>query len=122
MACSTITCVLNCVHRLSKCYLRKSYAYDYADADSTGVVIKFTYIGPQDEPYPGLLISSYYRLPNLDIFKPYRRSGVNYGNDDIADLWQITLSPKQIHEFVLAVKNLKSIQTIEKRNGHEPQL
>src|SRR5258708_10588140 len=46
-----------------------AYAYDYADADFTGVVIKFTYIGPQDEPYPSLLISSYYRLPNPDIFK-----------------------------------------------------
>lgn len=72
------------------------YAYDYSRDDFVGVLLKLTYIGPQDEPHPGLLVSSYYRDADLEAFRPYRRAGVHYGNDDMRLVWHLTTSSERL--------------------------
>lgn len=98
------------------------YAYDYSTGDFSGVMLKLTYIGPQEEPYPGLLIFSYYRLADPDAFKPYRHAGVHYGNDDLRLLWHLTTEPDRLRALVLTVKNMTGIDRAAERTGQEPGL
>lgn len=81
-----------------------------------------TYIGPEYRPIPGLLLSSFYQLPSLDIFKSHHRFDITDNNENIVRLWQITVLPEQLRDFILTVKYLDSIQQIEKRNGYEPHV
>lgn len=98
------------------------YAYNYSTDDFSGVMLKLTYIGPQMEPYPGLLIFSYYRWADPDAFKPYRRPGVHYGNDDLRLLWHLTIDPERLRALVLTVKNVDGIDRAAARTGQEPGL
>ncbi len=98
------------------------YAYDYSRDDFVGVLLKLTYIGPQDEPHPGLLVSSYYRGADLEAFRPYRRAGVHYGNDDLRLVWHLTTSPERLRALVLTVKSTDGIDQASVRTGQEPRL
>ena len=98
------------------------YAYDYAVSDFTGVMIKLTYIGSQGEPYPGLLISSYYKPTDLSAFKPLRRPGVPYDNDDLGVLWHVTVGPERLRNLLETVRSIKNINLAERRTGVEPGL
>ena len=98
------------------------YAYNYSPADFSGVLLKLTYIGPQEEPYPGLLVSSYYRLPDIEVFKPHRRVGVHYGNDDAHLIWQLTTTPGRLRGLVMAVKSWNGVDRAAARTGEEPRL
>ncbi len=96
------------------------YAYDYSTEDFVGVLLKLTYIGPQRASgYPGLLIFSYFGRPDLEAFKPYRRAGVHYGNDDLGVLWHVTTAPERLRNLVLAVKSTKGIDQAAARTGQE---
>ncbi len=95
------------------------YAYNYSTEDFVGVLLKLTYIGAQTEPLPGLLVSSYYRRADLEAFKPYRRPGVHYGNDDLGVLWYVTTAPEQLRALVLAVRSKKGIDQAAARTGRE---
>ncbi len=96
------------------------YAYNYSAGDFVGVLLKLTYIGAQREPLPGLLVSSYYRRADLEAFKPYRRPGVHYGNDDLGVLWHVTTAPEQLRALVLTVKSMKGIdQAAARSTGQE---
>lgn len=98
------------------------YAYNYSVDDFVGALFKLTYIGAQDEPIPGLLVSSYYRYyrrADLDAFKPYRRPGVHYANDDLGLLWHVTTTPKQLRALALTVKSVKGIDQAAARTGQE---
>ncbi len=98
------------------------YAYDYSTDDFSGVMLKLTYIGPQEEPYPGLLIFSYYRGADPDAFKPFRRAGVHYGNDDLRLLWHLATEQDRLRALVLTVKNMNGIDLAAERTGQEPGL
>ena len=98
------------------------YAYNYSTGDFSGVLLKLTYIGPQEEPYPGLVVSSYYRVPDIDAFRPYRRPGVHYGNDDARLMWQVTTAPGPLQAVVLMVKSWDEIDRAAARTGQEPRL
>jgi len=95
------------------------YRYNYSTGDFVGVLLKLTYIGAQDEPVPGLLVSTYYRWVNLEAFKPYRRPGVHYANDDFGLLWHVTIAPGRVRDLVLTVKNMKGIDQAASRTGQE---
>ncbi len=99
-----------------------NYAYNYSTADFSGVLLKFTYIGPQREPYPGLLVSSYYRVPDIEAFRPHRRPAVHYGNDDAHLVWQVTTTLERLRGLVLAVKSGNGIDRAAARTGQEPRL
>ncbi len=98
------------------------YVYSYAVDDFVGVLFKLTYVGPQTEPIPGVLVSSYYRYyrrADLDAFKPYRRPGVHYANDDLGLLWHVTMTPKQLRALVLTAKSTQGIDQAAARTGQE---
>ncbi len=95
------------------------YAYNYSTEDFVGVLLKLTYIGAQDEAVPGLLVSTYYRRADLEAFKPYRRPGVHYANDDFGVLWHVTTSPGRVRALVLTVKSMKGIDQAAARTGRE---
>lgn len=99
-----------------------NYSYNYSPAEFSGVLFKLTYIGPQEEPYPGLLVSSYYRLPDIEVFKPFRRVGVHYGNDDAHLIWQLTTTPGRLRALVMAVKSWDGVDRAAVRTGQEPRL
>lgn len=98
------------------------YCYGYEQSDFGGVSLKLTYLGPQDEPYPGLLISSYYRLPALSEFKSHRKAGVSYSNDDLPAMWHVTVSPVELRQFVLALKRSAFLASAEDRTGKEGEI
>jgi hypothetical protein len=95
------------------------YAYNYLTEDFVGVLLKLTYIGAQEEPVPGVLVSTYYRPADLEAFKPYRRPGVHYGNDDFGLLWHVSISPERLRALVLTVKSMKGIDQAAARTGQE---
>ncbi len=98
------------------------YAYSYAVDEFVGVLFKLTYVGVQTEPIPGVLVSSYYRYyrqADLDAFKPYRRPGVHYANDDFGLLWHVTMTPKQLRALVVTAKNMQGIDQAAVRTGQE---
>ncbi len=95
------------------------YAYNYSTEDFVGVLLKLTYIGAQEEAVPGLLISTYYRRADLEGFKPYRRPGVHYTNDDFGLLWHVTTAPGRVRALVLTVKNMKGLDQAVARTGQE---
>ncbi len=98
------------------------YAHAYGDSDFGTVLVKLTYIGPQEEPYPGLLFSSYYRWPNLEAFTLHRRSDISYANDDLLSLWHVTAAPEVLRELVLEARRLDTIELAELRTGRDPGL
>jgi hypothetical protein len=95
------------------------YCNKYDTAAFMGVMMKITYVGPQDESYPGLLISSFYRLPVLSEFKSHRASGVFYGNDETQTMWHLTVSPKELQEFTIALSRSGFLPIAEDRRGTE---
>lgn len=95
------------------------YCYEYKSADFGGTMIKMTYVGPQDEPYPGLLISTFYRWPNLDAFKAHHKSEVGYANDQMPVLWHITMSPESLKRLVEALNKSNVLAKAEDRKGIE---
>lgn len=93
------------------------YCNGYSAAQFNGVMIKLTYIGPQDEPYPGLLISSFYRWPDLSEFKSHRSPGVFYGNDERPVMWHLTVSPEELQEFAVTINRASFLPIAEDRKG-----
>lgn len=98
------------------------YQHSYSVSDFAGVMIKLTYIGDQSGPYPGLLVSSYYKPTDLSAFRPLRRAGVHYGNDDLGALWHLTVSPEQVRDLVRMVRSIQNIDQAERRAGVESGL
>lgn len=98
------------------------YCYGYETSDFQGTMLKMTYIGPQDEPYPGLLISTFYRHPNLEEFKKHRRKGVHYGNDDMKVLWNLSVTPATLKQLVETLNKADFLPKAEDRTGTEGRL
>ncbi len=96
-----------------------SYAFDREASDLRDVQIKLTYVGAQTEPYPGLLISSPYSLPDLAQFKVHRSKGVHYGNDDLGLLWHVTLTAKELQGFFVELCRDSVLFKAEDRTGTE---
>ena len=92
------------------------YQYGYDLPDYRGVMIKLTYIGPQNQPYPGLLIHSYYRVPDMKAFKKFRKKGIDYGNDDMKVLWTLTLPVKKVYNMVSTIASSNLLAKAEDRN------
>jgi hypothetical protein len=95
------------------------YCYGYQTSEFGGVTLKLTYVGPQDEPYPGLLISSFYRLPDLGKFKTFRRKNVSYANDDLPAMWHVTVSPEELRSSILTLSQSDFTDVAEDRDGRE---
>lgn len=93
------------------------YCNAYEVSEFSGVSCKLTYVGPQDEPYPGLMISTYYRWPDLTKFKTYRKSGVSYGNDDMQVMWHLTLPPEDLRQAAVLLGRSKFVDAAEDRKG-----
>lgn len=95
------------------------YCCGYEPSDFFGVAIKITYVGPQDKPLPGLMISSFYRVPDCSKFKQHRRPNVSYGNDDIPVMWCLTLAPAEVRRLVLQVNRSSCTTVAIDRRGTE---
>jgi hypothetical protein len=95
------------------------YANAYETSGFGGVTIKLTYVGPQDEPYPGLLLGSFYRWPDLNQFKAHRKKGVSYGNDDMPVLWHLAVSPHDLQDFAGMMNRSGLVAKAEDRKGTE---
>lgn len=93
------------------------YCNGYKSSDFTGVSIKLTYVGPQEKPYPGLWISSYYRWTDLNKFKPYRKASASYANDEIPVMWHLTVPPEDLRNVILYLNHSRFIAMAEDRNG-----
>lgn len=98
------------------------YAHSYSTDEFAGVSVKLTYIGEQHGPYPGLLISSYYRFADLDAFAKFHRRDVSYANDEMRAIWHLTMSTQNLRQIVLAIKGLKTIEDAAARSGEQAGL
>lgn len=92
------------------------YKFGYQTADFRGVMVKLTYIGPQNHPYPGLLIHSYYRAPDMNAFKNFRTKGIDYNNDDMKALWTLTLPTKKLQTLISTIESSNVVLNAKNRN------
>ncbi len=91
------------------------YVHSYDTSDFGGTMFKLTYVGPQNEPYPGLLISTFHKLPSLNEFKSHRKQGLHYGNDDMKVLWHMTVSPAKLKAFIETLSKSEFLTRAEDR-------
>lgn len=81
--------------------MAKLIDYDVKQFDN--VMVKFTYVGVQDEMVPGLFISTKEKLPDLSAFKAHRKPGLHYGNDDAKAFYVVRLTPEQLLRLVRTI-------------------
>ena len=96
-----------------------SYKRDYATDEFGGVHIKFTYIDPRTGPRPGLFLFPSGYLPNVGLFKQYRRPGIMYHSDDAGTFRNLALQPRQVQSVILAIHDLRGLDAILARTGRE---
>lgn len=96
-----------------------SYKRDYTTNEFGGVHIKFTHIDPRPGPRPGLFLFPSGYLPNVELFKQYRRPGIMYHNDDAGGFRNLPLQPRQVQSVILAIHDLRGLDAILARTGRE---
>ncbi len=98
----------------------RSYRREYATEDFGGVHISVSPIGPATASRPGLFLVPPGYAPNGELFRPFRRPGIIYGNDGGLDLRSLPLRPRHMQQVVLAVHDLRGLEGILRRTGREP--
>lgn len=96
-----------------------SYKRDYTTDEFGGVHIKVTHIDPRTGPRPGLFLFPSGYLPNVELFKQYRRPGIMYHSDDAGAFRNLPLQPKQVQSVILAIHDLRGLDAILARTGRE---
>lgn len=78
--------------------------------------VKFTYLGMQNKPIPGLIFFSRgsYNSPDLELFKPYYRPGIGYDNDGFV-LESLMVNPEDMQKIVLTITRIKNLEEILER-------
>jgi len=95
------------------------YGNKYGPTEFANVMMKFTYVGAQEEPYPGFLFTSFHRFPDIAEFKTHRTKGVSYGNDDGHILWHLSLSDADLRDLVILLNKSDLVGAAEDRKGTE---
>ncbi len=72
--------------------------------------MKLTYVGEQDKPVPTVAFTSHFNVLDMGKFKPYRRPGFHYGNDDLPNLWAFTCSPEELQKIIKAVGEIRVVR------------
>lgn len=89
------------------------YCFEYDDNAFSGTMLKMTYLGPQSEPYPDLLIGSFYHLPNPARFG----DRIDENNILSKDMWCLTVKPETISKFIHALIELDFDQRAQDRSS-----
>ncbi len=71
--------------------------------------VKLTYVGSHDEPLSSVLFTSMSNTPNIAAFTPFRRTNVNYSNDDQAAVQSFTATTTQLRAMIDSVGTLPSV-------------
>ena len=72
--------------------------------------VKLTYVGIQEEPIPTVAFTSYFNVLEIAKFKPFRRPGFHYGNDDLANIWTFTCSPDELQQMIESVGEVEAVR------------
>jgi len=72
--------------------------------------VKLTYVGIQEEPIPTVAFTSSFNTVDMEKFRPFRRSGFHYGNDDLPNIWTFTCSPEELKGMIDAVGEIEAVR------------
>jgi hypothetical protein len=72
--------------------------------------VKLTYVGAQKKPIPTVAFTSSFNTVDMEKFKPFRRSGFHYGNDDLPNIWTFTCSPEELKGMIDAVGEIEAVR------------
>lgn len=71
--------------------------------------VKLTYVGTQDKPIPTVAFTSSFNTVDMEKFKPFRRSGFHYGNDDLPNIWTFACSPEELQQMIKSVGEIEAV-------------
>jgi hypothetical protein len=69
------------------------------ERDLQTLQVKLTYVGPQLKGRSSVVFTTFYHLLDMDWFRPLRRAGLSYANDDV-DVWSFTVAPDEMTRVV----------------------
>ncbi len=72
--------------------------------------VKLTYVGEQDKPIPTVAFTSQFNTLDLEKFRPFRRPGFHYGNDDLPNIWTFTCSPEELQRMVNTLGEIQAVR------------
>lgn len=76
----TCICSLNCQPAEAEMFKRfKAFNLEQLET----LQVKLTYVGPQKKAVPTVAFTSHSNVVDMEKFKPFRRPGFHYGNDDL---------------------------------------
>lgn len=79
--------------------------------------VKLTFVGTQEKPVPSVVFTSFYNVLDLERFKPFRRSGIHYGNDDLAVVLNFTTTPGELRRMIDSLGEIPAVRTGEVVGG-----
>ncbi|MBM3149180.1 MAG: hypothetical protein FJ008_01990 [Chloroflexi bacterium] len=71
--------------------------------------VKLTYVGSQKKPIPTVAFTSHFNVLDMEKFRPFRRDGFDYGNDDIA-VWTFTCSPEELQRITKSAGEIQVVR------------
>jgi hypothetical protein len=99
---------VNCVPKEAEMGFEEFQAFDLQQLHT--LQVKLTYVGKQTEPIPTVAFTSSFNTVDMEKFKPFRRSGFHYGNDDIPDIWTFACSPEELKRIIDAVGEIEAVR------------
>ena len=71
--------------------------------------VKLTYLGIQNVPIPSVAFTTSFQVLDLNAFKPFRRPGIRYSNDDFVPVQTFTASPTEMKAIIDNVAVLSNV-------------
>jgi len=72
--------------------------------------VKLTYVGPQRRPIHTVAFTSDLNVLDMERFRPFRRAGFHYGNDDLPSNWTFTCSPEELQGMIKSVGEIGAVR------------
>lgn len=98
---------VNCTPKEAKIAFKEFQAFDPQQLRT--LQVKLTYVGAQDKPVPTVAFTSNFNVLDLQKFKPYRRPGFDYSNDDII-VWTFVCSPEELQRIIKSVGEIRAVR------------
>jgi hypothetical protein len=71
--------------------------------------VKLTYVGVQNAPIATVAFTTAFNTLDLTKFKPFRRVGISYGNDDFVPVETFNASPEEMKDIIDKVAALPTV-------------
>lgn len=79
-------------------------------AELQNLQVKLTYLGEQTRPILTVVFGSLLHVVSMENFKPFRKSGVDYGNDDLPTVRNFTSRPDELQRMIQLVGTIPVVR------------